>query len=313
MAGLGIGGGGLLGVALEAVAGTYLAPTKFVPINSESIHMVEETQFRRPIRQSVDILDAVAGNEHPEGEIELDAREDCVAVILQAARLTAVKTGSTPNFTYTYTPNANAIPARTMSITVVRAGEIFGYTGMVVSGYKFSVSDGILMFSCTVKGRQEATQSNPTPTWPTSVPYGMGKYSIEIPTATPVTDTDAFEYSVDDAGTPNFRLKSTGRGGDFINYGERTTQLSLTRDFLSRADYDNFKTVVAQSITLSATKGVNNSISILIPNAFKNTYELGLSGQGELIRAQIQYEGVLDSASPAKVSQIVIKTQEDIT
>jgi len=311
MAGLGIGGGGLLGVALEVTPGTYLAPTKFIPINSESIQMQEETQFRRPIRQSVDVVNAVAGNEHPEGDIEIDAREDVIAVMLHAARLGVVKTGAV-NFTYVFTPTSVAIPAKTMSVTVVRSGEIFGYTGMIVSGYRFSVAEGILMFAATLKGRNEASQSNPTPTWPTTTPYGMGTYTIEIPTATPVTDTDGFELSVEDNGTPNFRLKSTGRGSDFINYGERQVQLTLARDFVSRADYDAFKAVTAQSITLTASKGVNNSIALLIPNAFKESYEVGLSGQGELLRASLQYQGVLDSASPAKALVITIKTQEDI-
>lgn len=311
MAGLGIGGGGLLGIALEVTPGTYVAPTKFVPINSESIKMMEGTQYRRPIRVSVDVLDAVPGNEHPEGDIEMDAREDCVAVFMHAARAGVVKTGAV-NFQYVFTGNANAIPAKTMSITVVRAGEVFAYTGMVVSSWRFSVSEGILLFTVTVKGRQEAVQSSPSPTWPTTTPYGMGKYSIEIPTASAVTDTDAFEFTCEDNAEPAFRLKSTGRGADFIKYGERAVSLTMARDFTARTDYDNFKSVIAQSITLTASKGANNSISLLIPNAFKDSYETQLSGQGELLRAQLQFTGTLDGASPAKSYQLTVKTQEDI-
>lgn len=313
MAGLGIGGGGIVGVALEAVAGTYVAPTNYVPINSESLSQKEETQWRRPIRQSVDIVNAVAGNEHAEGDIELDFREDVAAVLLHAARLTVNKTGVNPNFTYAFTPNSDAVPAKTMSITIVRAGEVFAYTGAVVSGYKFSISDGILVMTASIIARQEATQSAPTPVWPTTTPYGMGTYSVEVPTATPVTDTDQFEFSVEDNGEAQFRLKSTGRGADFIKYGERQTTLTMARDFLSKADYDAFKAVTAQSITLSATKSANNSITILVPVAIKESYEVGLSGQGDLLRAQINYNAILDSASPAKPCLITIKTQENIT
>jgi hypothetical protein len=223
-----------------------------------------------------------------------------------------VKSGAV-NFTYVFTGNALAIPAKTISITVVRAGEVFGYVGMVLGSFRFSIADGVLIFGCSVIGRNETSQASPSPTWPTTTPYGMGKYSIEIPTATPVTDTDMFEFTIEDNAEPNFRLKSTGRGGDFVKYGERNVGLTLARDFLSRADYDNFKSVIAQSITLTASKGANNSISILVPNAFKESYEVGLSGQGELLRAQLSYQGTLDGATPSKAYTVTVKTQEDIT
>lgn len=311
MSGLGIGGGGIVGVAIEVTPGTYLAPVKYAPINSESLTMMEETQYRRPIRQSVDVIDAVAGNEHPEGDIEMDFREDVAVHFLYAARLSVTKTGAT-NYTYDFITNPNAIPAKTLSLTIVRAGEVFAYTGCVVSGYKFAVADGILVMTVSIKGRQEAVQSAPTPTWPTTTPYGMGKYDVQIPTAGSVTDTDVFEFSVEDNATVQFRLKNTGRGADFISYGERTTQLTLTRDFTARTDYDNFKAVTAQSITLVASKGVNNSLTLLLPVSFKDSYEVGLSGQGELLRAQLKYTMVQDTATPPKAFQITIKTQESI-
>jgi hypothetical protein len=308
----GIGGGGIVGVALEATSGTFEAATVFAPINNESITMQEETQFRRPIRQTVDIVNAVAGNEHPAGDIEMDAREDLVAYFLHAARLDVVKSGAV-NFTYTFTGNADAVPAETLSITIVRNGEVFAYTGCVVAGYKFSIAEGILIFTVSIIGRSEATQSAPTPSWPTTTPYGMGTYAIQVPTATPVTDTDSFEFTVDDGGEPQFRLKNTGRGADFIKLGERATTLMMARDFLTRTDYDAFKAVTAQSITLIASKGANNSITMLIPAAIKESYEVGLSGQGDLLRAQINYQAVLDSGSPQKAFEIAVKTQADIT
>jgi hypothetical protein len=145
----GTGAGGFLGVALETTSGTYVAPAKFVPIESESLTMTEDTQWRRPIRQSADIIGGVAGNQHVEGDISMEALEDCVLYFLYAARATAVKTGTT-NLTYTFTPNANATPAKTMSITVVRNGQVFGYVGCVVSSFTFTIEDGLLKFNMTI-------------------------------------------------------------------------------------------------------------------------------------------------------------------
>jgi hypothetical protein len=307
---VGIGAGGIAGLAFEVTPGTYVAPTKFFPFNSETITVPQETVFRRPIRQSADIIGAVAGNYHPMGDIEMEALEDVVIYFLYASRTAIVKSGAT-NFTYTITPTSAAVPVRTLSLTLVRNGIVFGYTGMVTSSFAFGISDGLLTFKINVLGRDEASQSTPTATWPTSVPFGAGMYSIEIPTATPVLDTDTFEWTVEDNGEAQFRLKSTGRGAQFINYGERNSTMTLERDFESRTDFDAFKNVTAQSITISATKGANNSISLLAPVAIKDTYEVGLSGQGDLVRAAISYQNVIDGTG--KSWQIVLKTQEDIT
>lgn len=307
----GIGAGGLVGIALEAVSGTYTAPTKYVPINSESLHMVEATQFRRPIRASADVIGAVAGNENTEGDVEMEALEDCLIYFLYCSRTTIVKSGVSPNFTYTVTPSAAAVPVKTMSMTIVRSDQVFGYTGLVVGSYTFGINNGMLTFNVSMIGRDEATQTTPTPTWPTTVPFGAGQYSIEVPTATPVTDTDTFEWTCEDNAEAQFRLKSPGRGAQFVKYGERDVTWTMGRDFLTRADYDLFKSVTSQSITLTATKGANNSVSLLTPVSFKETYEVGLSGQGDLLRSNVGYRAAIDGTG--KSYQLVVKTQEDIT
>jgi hypothetical protein len=290
--------------------GVYTAPTKFIPFMSENLTSVQSTIWRRPIRQSADIIGAVAGNFNVNGDVSIECMEDCSIYFISASRNTIVKSGSNPNFIYTITPSAAAIPARTLSITVVRNGIVFGFTGVVVSSQTFTVSDGIMMHNLKLIGRDEAVQSSPTPTWPTTVPFGAGQYSIEIPTGTPVLDTDVFDLSIDDAAEAQFRLKSTGRGAQFIKYGERAVTLSLTRDFQDRTDFDDFKALGSATMTITASKGVNNSISLLTPATIKDTYEVQNSGQGDLVRAAIKYNAVIDGTG--KSYQITLKTQESI-
>lgn len=290
--------------------GTYVAPTKFFPFNSESIMMTNETIWRRPIRQSADIIGAVAGNFHPEGELQLESLEDVVLYFLWCSRTTVVRTGSNPNWIYTITPTAAATANKTMSLTVVRNGVPFGYVGISLNSFTFGIEDGLLSFNTSVIGFDEASQSLPVPTFPTTVPFGAGSYTVEVPTASTVLDTDTFEFTVEDNAEAQFRLKSTGRGAEFIKYGERNSTLSLERDFTSRTDYDAFKAVTAQSITLTASKGANNKIILLAPVAIKDTYEVGLSGQGDLVRASIAYNNVIDGSG--KSWQITIYTQETI-
>lgn len=297
-------------VNTATIAGTYVAPQKYIPFMSESLTSVQSTIWRRPIRQSADIIGAVAGNFNVEGDISIEAMEDCVIYFMYGSRLSIVKTGSAPNYTYTCTPTANAIPLNTLSITVVRNNIVFGFVGCVVGSYTFTVEDGIMMYNASIIGQDEAVQSTPTPTWPTTVPFGAGQYSIEIPTGSPVLDTDTFEWTTEDNAEAQFRLKSTGRGAQFIKYGERSVTLNLERDFDSRTDFDAFKALTSQSITITASKGANNSISLLAPVAIKDTYEVANSGQGDLVRASIAYNAVLNGSGMAY--QIVLKTQENV-
>src|SRR5688572_11769755 len=306
----GVGAGGIMGIALETVSGTYVAPTKFFPFNNENLMYQQATNFRRPIRQSPDVVFAVPGNAHVEGDIEMDALDDVLPYFMNCSRMTTVKTGSTPNFTYTGTPNANATPAKTMSITIVRNGAVFGYVGCVVGSFSFGMDDGTLTYNCSIVGNDEASQSLPVATWPTTTPFGAGQYTVEIPTGSAITEVDTFEFEVEDNAEPQFRMKNPGRGATFIKYGEREVTTSVERDFQTRVDYDAFKAMTAQSVTITASKGANNSIGIVTPVALKDTYEVSLSGQGDLVRASIAYQNLVGPSTAAYT--LVVKTQEEI-
>jgi|SRR5882724_1889432 len=306
---LGIGAGGIIGVAFETVSGTYTAPTKYVPILNETLEFKEMNIYRRPIRQSAAQIGVVAGNFDVEGTITMEATEDTCLYFTECSRAIGVKTGST-NFTYTYTPTAVAIPARTMSITVVRDGVVFAYTGCCASKQTFTVNNNILEYSVDILGLNEATQSSPTATWPTSVPYGPGSWTVQIPLSTTVTDLDTFSFDIDDAGSAEYRLKAT-KGAAFIRYGERSIQMTASRDFLDKTDYAAFQAVTGQHLMISTANGANNSIQFDMYNGIKDVYQVPLSGQGDLIRANITYQSTLDNTGAEY--QIIYKTQEVIT
>lgn len=309
----GIGGGGFVGIAVEAVSGTYLAPTVFIPILSESLTRPQATTWRRPIRQNVDVLGGVPGNVQVTGDITMEAFSDKCVYFHKASRATLVKTGAVSPWTYTFTPNAAATASQTLSITVVRNGEVFGYTGCVVGGFNYTVEDGQLKVTWNILGADEASQTLPVPAWTGGqvVPFGAGEYTIEIPTASQIFDMDTFTFTVSDGAESQYRLKNTGRGAQFVKFGERSVNLTTERDFLTRADYDAFKTLTAQAVKILASKSANESIQIDMASAIKDTYELGLSSQGDLIRASINYMGTYD-ATAAAAYKVTIKATVDI-
>lgn len=307
---VGTGASGVAGLALETVSGTYVAPTKFFPFDSESFKYQQATTWRRPIRNTPNVIGAIQGNSHVEGDMTMDALVDVVPYFLYAARTSIVKSGAGP-YTYVVTANPAAVPVKTMSLTIVRNGIVFGYTGVVVGGFKFSIDGMALKFSVNLLGRDEATQSNPTATWPTTVPFGAGQYKIEIPTTTQVYDADSFEFSQESNATPAFRLKDTGRGAQFFTFGEDATTMQIARDFEARTDYDAFKALTAQDITLTCTQSASAEIKINTPVAIKDSYEVALGGQGDVVRASISYVAVANAAGTGYT--ITIKTAENIT
>jgi hypothetical protein len=307
---VGVGAAGFLGVAVETTAGTYVAPTNYAVLRNENIQFNEAKSWRRPLRGIADIAGALRGGHHVEGDITIELTHDEFPFWLRGTRGSIAKSGAGP-YTYVWTPNANALPAKTLSITVVRNGVVFGFVGCVIGNQTYTIDNGVLVATFHIVGTDEASQSLPTPTHVTTEPFQTGEYSLQIPTSTQVFDADTFTLGIDDAAEPQFRIKNT-RSAQFTKYGERAVTLSIERDFEARTDYDAFKALTAQSITLVATKGAN-TVTFLVPAAIKDTYEItGMSGQAELIRASIAYQGVYNSAT-SKAAEITVVTTANIT
>lgn len=309
----GIGASGFIGIALETTYGVYVPPTKFFPIDSESLQYQQATQYRTPIRQTADAIGVVEGDVHTEGDLSLDALVDVVPYFLLCARTSVTKTGTAPGpFTYKFVPTADAVAKKSMSITLIRNGQVFGYTGVIVSSFTFTLDNEVLKFQPSLIGSDEDTETVPTPTWPTTVPFGAGMYKVEIPTASQVFDTDKFDFKVDDNGAPVFRLKDTGRGAQFVQYGERTVEIDVDRDFLDRTEYETYKALTARDVKFTATQGADAQIIYHTPATIIDTHSLNLGGQGDLVRASITYRGVLDDTTGESYDISVI-CQEDIT
>lgn len=304
---------GALPAANTALApNVYTAPTKYFPMLNTTLNHAQDTQWRRPIRQNVDVLGAVPGNTHVEGDVEMEALTDTAVLFHLATRAACVKSGAGP-YIYTYTPTSVATPIFTLSITIIKNGVVFGYVGCVVGAFKYAIDSGQLKATYSITGSDEAVQSLPTPTFTggQTQPFGAGEYNIQIPTATQVFDADTFEFNVSDAPDPQYRLKDTGRGAQFIKLGERTVTLSTERDFQTRVEYDAYKALTSQSLTLKATKDGNTSWQITIPGGIKDKVEVNLGGQGDLTRMSMSYQGTYDSGSASSYS-LVLKSGDNI-
>jgi hypothetical protein len=308
-----LAGNAVVGIAFETTAGTYVAPTKFFPVRSESLRWVQETNWRRVIRGLMDPLSGIAGNGHVEGDIEMEVLSDVLPYFLHASRNTVVKTGAAP-YTYTTTPKHTALPttARTLSITVERAGAVFGYVGCVVGSMNFGQDNALGTVTFSILGTAEASQAAPTEVYSNQTPFGAAQWSVQVPTASQVFDVDNFQFQIEDNAAAENRLK-TVMGAQFVRFGERTVTVSLDRDFADRVEYDIFKALTARSITVSMTKGAGESVALKAPAAIIDTYEANAGSVGDLLRASVSYMGTYDSGTSKAYEIVVVTPTENIT
>lgn len=308
-----IGASGFVGIALEDNSGEYEAPTKFFPIRSEGLQWTQDTFWRRVIRGTVDVIGAAPGTGNVEGDVEMELLDDVLPYFLLASRGILAKGGTDPDFEYEFTPSHGALAPNTLSITVVRAGEAFGYVGCVVGSHSFGVDNDVATYTPSIIGMAEESVAVPgAPVYrEDDDPFGSGMWNIEVPQGSQIFDADNFSLDVNDNGTPENRLKDT-LGAQFVAFGERDVELSLDRDFESRSEYNDFKALTSEHVRVSLEKSAGRRVEFNVPASIKDTYDVSLAGVGDLVRASVTYRGT-HAATVGGGFSILVETDEDIT
>lgn len=313
-----VGGAGTMGLGFEATLGTYVAPTKWIPFRSETLSLVQEPYYRMNIRGVADRTGIVPGYLHTEGDIEVEVTSDILPYLMYLARVSISKTGAGP-YVYTFTPAhvakastaASGAVRRTASLLIQRSSNPMAYLGSSVGQIALTVDNGVLIGTFSIVGTNESAQSAGTPTWPTAAPFGPGKVTLEIPTATPRSDADTFTLTINDNLVAANRLNGS-RGAAYQNWGEREITLSVETDFDTLTDFNAFVAETNQAITI---KGVNtvgsDEMSVVLNATAPDAYVTNLSALGDVNRATLNYHGFYNTTD---AYTLVVKTAtENIT
>lgn len=312
-----VAGQGVVGVAFETTQNTYVAPTNFLPLRSETLELMEDKFYRLNIRATADRTGALQGYKHVEGDVEFEVTASELLYWMYASRVSIVKTGAGP-YTYTFAPvgvaktstGAGATVRKTLSITAQRSGVVFGYVGCSVVQHVFTVDNGVLVGTFSVIGSDEASQSPPTPTWPTSTPFAPGKVTLEFPDATPRADVDTFNLTINDNGSAANRLNGQ-RGAAYITWGEREVTATYDMDFDNTTDYNVFKNQTIQVLEILASNNASSDeVSLKLNNCVVDTYPVSLSGFGDILRASINMHSI---ALTTDAYTMVVKSITSIT
>jgi len=314
MADADIAGNGAVWVGLESVYGTPVDPTAagtgvWVPIISETLAYTEDKYFTPQIRGSAISSDVEQAPYHAAGDIVMEVDANYMPYFLTASRHAITKTGTGPyvyqakptNIGATY-PGGSAVG---MSIVVVRDKQAFLYNGCVVTQWAFTIENGVLRVTMSIMGLGEQDTSvepvDPaaSATWVDADLFGAASHSVYVDAAglTPAfatadTTFNGYTFTANYNGAAQNRLTPT-RSATYISYGEIEATYDTELDFTSKTEYDNMKNNTLRSIKFESIKGgadwasATRGFRIIAYRTAYNTYEVGLSGIGDLIMARV--------------------------
>jgi len=311
MPGADIAGNGAVWIGLETTYGTPVDPTAsgvgvWCPVISESLAYTEDKYFSPQIRSSAIVSGVASSFYHIAGDIVMEVDPAFIPYFLYASRHTVTKTGASPPYTYKAVPtNVGATypggTARGLTIVTVRNGLGFMYSGCVVNQFAFTVENGVLRCTLGMLGLAETdTASNTfTKSWVDPILLGASSHSVYVDTAgltptfaTPDTTFNGFTFTANYNGTAQNRL-TPARSATYIAYGETEATYETELDFTSKAEYNNMKANTLRAIKFeSLLSGANfaaatQAFRITAFRTAYSTYEVGLSGIGDLLMARV--------------------------
>jgi len=314
-----VAGGGSVGIAIETTPGVFIAPVKYAAVMSESLQEVRTDSYRVPIVGRAVASGKTPGRQHVAGDITMEALPEVMAYFMVASRMGSniIKTGVGP-FVYTAT-NSSVVhlkaAKRSLCISVNRAGVGFAYLGCQVVQTRFSFGDGgVPMVTYSIIGQKQTNDYTPgAVTLPTELPFSVDECAISIAGVSPRGDIDAesTEFILNDNGEPKFNLTGEDRA-DYVRYGEFIGECNYEIDFENKADYAIWVARTAQEIILDCQKSVNQKLNLEFHGAMYDTFEVGLSGIGDQVRAAAAARAVHNVAA-GFATTMVITTQETIT
>ena len=327
MPGVGLGGGGAIGLAIETTLGTYVPPTVWVPIISEQFRYVENRYFSPQLRQQVMVSDVKQGFYHIEGTVNFEVDTKFLPYFLYASRHTVTKSGAGP-YVYKAVPNKMASvqsPAKSLSLSAIRNDVLFGYAGCVVGQYEFTIEDGVLRCAMNMLGESQNTPAGPfTPSWSDPDLLGADAHAIFVASdfgATPTfgaasTDFNGITLTINHNPTAENRIRKD-RSASYIAFHETELGFSTELDFIDKTEYNNFVSTLQRGIKLESTQGAvdfatsTDGFKAQLNRFAYETYDVDLPGLGDIIMAGATGRGL--SVSGGDAYELHCKSVTNIT
>lgn len=317
----GLGAGGALGLAFETVPGTWVTPSIWAPIMSESLAYTEEFYYSEAIQgQTVD-SDVKHGPYHIEGDVVLEADTAFLPYFFHAGRYTITKTGVGP-YVYTCRPSTAATTTpKSLAVTLIKNGSYWKFAGCKQVGFSFTIENGVLQFTSNIIGAGEETTDVTTPaaSWPSSRSlFGLDAHQVYVgasnqkPNTNPekINTFNGFTFTVNHNGSAQNRINPT-RKASYIAFAKDEGEITSQFDLEDRVDYNNFTGLSTRAIRLQSLNTASDYVDMVAYRTNWQTYTAPLSGLADIIMADVSAH-FLASGSPAAY-EVVLGSVANIT
>lgn len=305
-----------IGMSAESTYGTYVAPTRFYELVSETlkynIQRIESKGIRAGRRTQHRWK---AGNRSVSGDINMELVPQDLGIILQHTLGNPVTTGTDP-YTHTFTGMGN-IDNKSMTIQVGRpdeAGTIqpFSYLGCKFTEMAINCKTGeFATIKLGVYGREEVTaQSLATASYDAELePFVFTEGTLSVAGST--VEVMSVDYVVN-TGLAVDRHRVGAGGGKpkkaLVN-GLATVSGSFTADFENLTNYNRFVNGTEASLVLAFNAGTDKQLTITSNVRFDG--ETPNVGGMELLQLQQPFVATSLASDAAAITAVLINS--DVT
>ena len=288
----GLGALGYVGYGVEAVEGTAVAPTFYLPVSSTSFEDTNDYKVPDQVRHSRDRSVAMAAPFTVSGKVDMDLIPTDIGPLLKSVLGATIVSSAYAGGGYQHvlTPG-NAEPTLTFETSAADI-LVMRYAGCRVNTLEIKGNFGeIVTASFGIEGLNRAKQAGTTnPAYSSVLPFHFSGAGIKIGGTTVATIKD-FTFTTGANLTRVGTLQKT-RAWKRMAPGLRDVGLSLTADFIDTTEYDRFN---ADGVTFSVEINLEGTV---MPNG---TGKYGL----DILIPQVQYNKVTTAIATGLLDQAI--------
>jgi hypothetical protein len=289
-----LGALGYVGYGVEETDGTFVTPTKFLPVSNFSFEDTNEFIVPDQIRRSRDRYIAMVGPYNVSGSAEMELIPTDVATLLRSAWAATVSSGaySGGGYEHVYTPASEA-PTLTFEAASGDDILILQYAGVRVNTLEIKAAFGeIVTATFGLEGIDRRKVEDPsTPVFTDVVPFHFTGADVKTGGAANANVKD-FTFGTNQNLTRIGTLRRT-RAWRAMRFGMREVTLGMTLDFQDGSEYDKFAAEEIFDVDLfmegaDGLSGMSSNAPILrieIPNVRYNKVGSPLSAADYLEQA----------------------------
>lgn len=301
---------GQIGFAAESTYGTFVAPTRFLELNSSSIKYERERIESQGIRAGRRVLHRWTGGvQRVAGDVEFEMAPQGFGLLWLNILGANTTTGSNP---YTHTMTPGDLSGKSLSVQVGKPDiggvvRVFSYLGCKITGAELSaaVNEYAMMNLSFYGNHLDTSQTLGTASYPANLtPFDFTKGTVTLAAAG--FDVKEFSLSIDNGLAVDrhfLRTTTPERSKEPLENNRRSVTGSLTADFTDLTAFNRFVNGTEAALVLTFDAGASAKTTITMNVRFDGEDpELGQ----ELLEQPLPFKAVSATSDAAALTVAVV-------